>query len=309
MPTSKTIILETAKIAINPSTIRSRNALLLSKELGLPIVDSVEGLSEYNPKEVDKILVVGASFNPRASEIGNFMLDNKGIEIFLLNNDYLWTSAGTYSGKHKTHKLTILSSVKEEDSKFKKYSEYHFLNINALISKMPNPILYKKYDLIYYGIWRKKRHRFLQKYFKQEDFYFSSSKKNLRQHAQLGGYKAIWCDKLDWTEGKESLNLFKYSLYVEDDFSNTHFTNLANRFFEGLFCNNVQFFDSSCKNTIKEAGIEFDDYFYVETYQELKEKISNCNFREALEFQQKSWLPYAFSEKEKTIDKLKKLLL
>ena len=309
MPNHKTIILETAKLAQNPSTIRSRNALLLSKELGLPIVDSVEGLLEYKPKEVNKMLVVGASFNPRASEIGNFMLENRQMEIFLLNNDYLWTSAGTYSGKHKTHKLTILSSVKEEDSKFKKYSEYHFLNVNSLIAKKPNATICKKYDLVYYGTWRKKRHRFLQKYFKNGDFYFSSSKKNLRQHSQLGGYKAIWCDKLDWTEGRESLNLFKYSLYVEDDFSNTHFTNLANRFFEALFCNCVQFFDTSCAHTVREAGIAFDSYFFVDSYEELKHKIETCDFATTLARQQEMWLPYAFKEKEKTISQLKNLLL
>ena len=115
------------------------------------------------------------------------------------------------------------------------------------------------------------------------------------------------CGSLSWEKQRETLNLFKYSLYIEDEHTHNNYNYLANRFYECLMCNVVHFFDINCKNTIEKSGIEFDDYFYVSNLEELKDKIKNDDFEKSLKFQKK-WNITAEKERESVINAIKEVL-
>lgn len=62
------------------------------------------------------------------------------------------------------------------------------------------------------------------------------------------------------------------------------------------------------ENTIEKSGIEFDDYFYVSSLENLKEKIKNDNFEKSLEFQKK-WNEKALEERNEVIKLIKEILI
>lgn len=138
----------------------------------------------------------------------------------------------------------------------------------------------------------------------------SSSKKNFKEYKHIG-CNPKYIEKLKWQNNKETLNNFKYSLYIEDKFTHTTYNHLANRFYECLFCNVLQFFDINCKNTIEKSGIIFDNYFYVSNYNQLIEKInetnSKGNWNQLMEFQSQ-WNKQALEQKEQMIENLKNII-
>jgi hypothetical protein len=147
------------------------------------------------------------------------------------------------------------------------------VNLNTLIAKTRNPITAKKYGLCYYGTYRKYRQKYFQKYFK-EDLILSTSKKNWKTFVDIGADCGV-TEKFSWEDQRETLNLFGGSLYIEDTKTHENFNYLANRFFEGLYCNTPLFFDRSCQNTIKKDVYEIDDWFLVDSYEEIIEKMKN----------------------------------
>ncbi len=107
------------------------------------------------------------------------------------------------------------------------------------------------------------------------------------------------------------MNVFKYSLYIEDEFTHTCFNNLANRWYEAGFCNNVMFFDRNCKNTIEKSEINhfFDPYYYVSNSDELQNKIKECNKDWPRHIEcQKSWRVNELALKDEMINKMKNII-
>ena len=182
---------------------------------------------------------------------------------------------------------------------------YHTFDLNLLLARDPNPLTPKKYDLIYYGTFRKDRSKYFARYL-QKPFYLSTSIKNFKKYHHIG-CRPNFIEPLQWKQGHEILNKFRYSLYIEDQYTHEVYNHLANRFYECLFCNVVQFFDIHCKHTIKRSGIEFDDFFYVSDYLELKDKVRNSNWDELHQTQQK-WLPQSLKKRKRMIDALKKFI-
>ena len=106
-------------------------------------------------------------------------------------------------------------------------------------------------------------------------------------------------------------NLFRYSLYIEDEWIHNNFHNLANRWYEAGIYNNVTFFDKDCLNTIMQSEIAdvFDDFYLVKNREDLMSRIKECNkdFIKHLDIQQK-WHRKDLEAREKCLNTIKKVV-
>lgn len=187
----------------------------------------------------------------------------------------------------------------------------NFLNLNLLIAREPNNLNDKKYDCIYYSRYRNGRMKYCKEYL-QGDIYFSTNRKNVK-HFYHYGCRPRWINGLSWTKGHETLNQFRYSLYLEDEYTHNVFNNLANRWYEAGFCNNVVFFDVNCDNTIRksELGYYYDQVkdYMVSNHSELMYKIAYCNqdFERHLAVQ-KTWRMAELYNRQQMIERLKEII-
>jgi hypothetical protein len=154
------------------------------------------------------------------------------------------------------------------------HNKYLMTNLNALQARERNPLIPtdKKYDVCYYGTYRKYRDPYFKKYM-IKDMVLSTSTKNVKRFL-LAGCEDCWLtDKFSWEAGNETLNLFRASLYIEDTKTHKLYNHLANRFYEGLYCNCAVFFDRNCENTILKSKYPIESWFIIDSYEELLDKL------------------------------------
>lgn len=232
-----------------------------------------------------------------AVELGADLLMYKGDKLKVVDYDVIIV---TYFNKYTDYK-TLRSLIRNSQKRYLIRTEYEsvdvlkdfkpytelcnfegsdiFINTNLLISRPANKLQDKKYDCIYYSRYRADRIKYCTKYL-QGDVYLSTHPKN-HKHFYHAGCRPKLAKHIDWTKGKETLNLFRYSLYLEDVYTHKVFNNLANRWYEAGFCNNVVFFDVNCWNTIRKSEIShFEDQikdYIVYDHKSLMDKIEFCN--------------------------------
>lgn len=279
----------------NPTAVSYRNALILAKELNADILMSKS--DRLQNKDYDVIILTYFNRYTDYSTLKNVI--NKNQKRYLIRTEY----------------EKVIVSMKE----FKPYFEIcnfegglNFINTNLLIARQPNKLIKKKYDCIYYSRYRADRMEYCKEYL-QGGIYFSTHPKN-HKHFFHAGCRPKLIKHIDWTEGMETLNQFRYSLYIEDKYTHGVFNNLANRWYEAGFCNNVVFFDVNCINTItrSEIGcfIEQIKYYIVSNRAELMGKIAECNkdFEKHLAVQ-KSWRIGEMLLRGQMIERLKGIVL
>jgi hypothetical protein len=277
----------------NPIAVSYRNAEILAKDLGADLV--------MRPN--DKM--------------------GKDYDVIILTYSNRYTDFETLKSVIKKDRNQVRVGIKSEYEEvgynrpyFKPYIEIcnfeggqNFLNTNLLISRPANPLTSKKYDCIYYSRHRADRMIYCREYL-QGDIYLSTHPKN-HKHFFHAGCRPKLIKHIDWTEGRETLNQFRYSLYIEDKYTHTVFNNLANRWYEAGFCNVVMFFDINCKNTIEKSEIayHFDPYYYVSNHAELMQKIEECNrdWEKHLAIQ-KSWRLQEAELRRQMIEDLKRII-
>jgi hypothetical protein len=287
-----------------------RNSFILANELK---ADLLVTKKDYE-KAINNIYDIGIlqtnSMGTPIDKIKKIISNNNDIKLFYISNEYTTLSGGIIY-KYPWKIITNYEKVKSP-----KNTEWvKSLNINLLFSKQPNDIILKKYDCIYYGTFRVNRDIYFQKYFKG-NIYLSTGGKG--KGGNFKYFKHLGCDfksilKLTWEDKKETLNLFRYSLYIEDVYTHKVFNNLANRWYEAGFCNNVVFFDVNCWNTIRKSEIgyfeeQIKDYI-VTSYEDLQTKIEYCNqdFERHLAIQ-KGWRLNEMVLREEMIDELKQII-
>lgn len=278
----------------NPIAVSYRNAKILANDLGADILMNKTDKLKY----LDYDVIILPYFNRYT--------DYNTLRRLVKPNQSRWLLRSEYEG---------VNSIFKE---FKPYQEIcnfengtNYLNTNLLISRQPNQLSAKKYDCIYYSRYRADRMIYCKEYL-QGNIYLSTHPKN-HKHFFHAGCRPKLIKHIDWTPKKETLNLFKYSLYIEDTYTHSVFNNLANRWYEAGFCNNVVFFDINCWNTIRKSEIAYFEKqiknYIVTSYKDLQAKIEYCNqdFEQHLAIQ-KSWRIGEMNHREQMIKQLKSII-
>lgn len=177
------------------------------------------------------------------------------------------------------------------------------INLNVLFYQ-PKQKQEKKYNICYYGTYRKNRKKYFKKYFVSKDFILSTSPKSIKKFIK-DGCLFTPCKRFVWGKQKDTLGLFKYTLYIEDEWIHTNFHNLADRFYEALSNETVVLFDKSCKHTLLNSELKNTNYesFLIDSLDDIK----NRDYKEDLE-KQKQWLQIVSEEKEKVLKKISDIL-
>ncbi len=268
------LIVETGRVSAQSTVAHVRNAIKLSKELGVwhdvKLVDlttAQEASGQY-----DVILFSYAGMGCDFTAIDKVIEAQKNCRIGWLTNEFE-LFANTYVKERMDFIITNFEAhgIKKAHT----YRDHLMVNLNTLIFSDVNPKFAKKYDVCYFGTYRKYREEYFKRYFREE-FILSTTKKNFKRFADLG-LDCVATDKFCVKEGQETLNLFSATLYLEDSKTHTCFNYMANRFYEALQCNTALFFDVSCRNTIVNDAYAVDDYFLVESYEGLMEKVSDID--------------------------------
>jgi hypothetical protein len=305
----KIALIDGKKTNVNLSerkAVNYRNLVLLRDELNAELLTSYEDLKR-NINTTFDVVILGFSSPSTEIDITKEVIKNSK-KVFFLRGEYEQTQSSPIFYAAKI--AEVISNIdKPLIGKF--YSKHHFLNLNLLIAKEPNQLSQKKYDCIYYGRWREDRAKYFKRYI-QNGMYLSTSTKNMKKFKHAG-CNPKYLDTISWEERKETLNLFRYSLYIEDEYTHNVFNNLANRWYEAGFCNNVVFFDVNCWNTIRKSEIgyfeeQIKDYI-VSSHEELQAKIEYCNqdFERHLAIQ-KGWRLNQMVLRQDMINELKRII-
>jgi hypothetical protein len=281
-----------------------RNAIILNDYFGGDLLCVENDFKNALNKKYDVLILCFATHYAPFEYIKKIISNNINAVKIVISNDVNFVSS---IGGFRPYHLIAGYEAKLKKSEL----SVNTLNINLLLSDKANELKTKKYDCIYYGTFRKDRKKYFTKYL-QKDVYLSTSVKNMKQFKHIG-CNPKYINKLQWTKNKETLNNFKYQIYIEDVVTHNTFCNLANRWYEAGICNNVVFFDVNCINTILKSEIgqyyEQIKYYIVNDSYELQHKIKECNqdFEKHLEIQKK-WRNEEPILKNKMLNEIKNII-
>ena len=230
-------------------------------------------LNQYLSKRWDIVLVAYSAWYVHVDAAKAIVASQKGARVGWLTTDYEINRHGAFNPYH-----FVISNFEESfyDGKSKFYENFYCLNLNTLIYHGINSTTEKKYDCLYYGRYREDRAKYFKQYL-QGRVTLSTSSKNVRKFKLLGCKSDSWVDHIDWTPGRETLNLFRSYLYIEDQMTHKIFNHLANRWYEGLTCRSIPFIDESCRGTFQKSGIEIPEPLYIHNYTDLVDRLDNIN--------------------------------
>jgi hypothetical protein len=300
-----------ALISANPSNVKHpidayiRTGHIISKALGWDYIFPGDDIAYGLRNKYDALIFVYSSFYADIKAIEKLFEHNPDAMLLWLANEYN-LGVNTVLGSCPRGYSTI--SNYERQIMQKNVRNFYCVNLNVLIAKKPNPPITKKYDIVYYGTYRENREVYFKEYFKDRGICLSTSNKNYKKFAHIGCNPTL-IPKLDWTPFRETLNLFHFSLYIEDPYTHKVYNHLANRFYEAGFCNVVTLFDSHCKNTWERAGLDVPDIYIVSGYEDMMEKVAliKKDFKSHLEFQSK-WHTNSLQEKEDVLKRIKEIV-
>ena len=304
---NKIAIIETAPIPKNPIDAHVRNAIVLARELPAILLSKRPSFKEHWNAVVKHIIISYGTLYVDKNIIDEFLNKHSKANLWFLSNEY---NISPNSFVFRDREWNAITNYDREASVFKKHKtlqDFYTFDLNLLFYKKPNEITKKKYDLIYFGTWRPDRKDYFLKYLNKQ-CYISTSKKNAKRFLHAGCEGKL-IGKLNWQNGKETLNNFRYSIYLEDEFTHSNYNFLANRLYEALYCNVITFFDISCLNTLKKSGLTNYESFLVEDALELKHKIKafNKDFEAHLR-EQKQWNKVFKEKRADLLNDLRELL-
>lgn len=283
-----------------------RNDKILTKEFGIPVVSGK--MDNYRDDKIGKILLTYMAYWSEYKEISNFIRQHPEAEIYQISNDYdvfRLNSTIRKTIKEMGKEIHMIASFPQIGIKRK---DWISVNLNTLIY---DPLIQRgsherKYDIIYFGMFRKDRTKYFKEYFDM-DMIVSTSTRNILFFKQLG-IETRYMHPFYWGQ-HSALELFNFSLYLEDEYSHRVYTYPANRFYEALMFGVVQLFDVNCKKTFELANYDISDYI-VSDRLSLKRKMKEIKREYDLHLKkQGNWKRKASAERIKTISQLKEILI
>lgn len=284
-----------------------RNSLVLERELPADLLLTENEFIRASKKTYKAFILSYATFYAPFQLIKLVLKNSPNAKRFMLANEYNngAASVGGYMPFHLIHNF-------DETFTAKSVLSSHFVNLNLLLARSPNVEIKKYYDCVYYGTFRPDRAKYFAEYL-QQDVYLSSSSRNFKKFKHIG-CNPRFIQKLDWMERKETLNRFKYSLYIEDEYTHKVFNFMANRWYEAGFCNCVCLFDINCARSLERAQIvsnmsEAEPYI-VSNRNELRKRIEAMNRGNWIDHLkiQRQWRRNELEDKKKVIDKIRELV-
>ena len=253
-----------------------------------------------NVTDYDVIIKSYATYYDNAKEQLRIINNNKNAKLFWLTNEYDLEIGGSFCKLAISRPISIIANF--HDTR-KMFANHYFVNMNALFYQPAKKIPPKKYDVCYYGTYRRDRSKYFKKYFTDERFYLSTSNRNFKKFKSIG-CKFTPISKLTWSRtGYDTLGYFKYSLYIEDEHTHNVFNNLADRFYEALSNNTIILFDESCINTLKKSEIENYDDFIITSFKDITKRNYEADLAK-----QKLWIPTITAEKQKALQYIEKVI-
>ncbi|MHA1794985.1 MAG: hypothetical protein ACTSUK_02650 [Promethearchaeota archaeon] len=302
----KLLIIETVPKSKNPIDAHVRNAYKIAEGLRarghkVDILHTNEK-TKYLANDYEIILVSYATPYPSFDDIDSFLDRNSKARLGWITNEYNLRPNGCFYKHFKKRGAFILANYEQGAVKFACFDSFHMVNLNTLLFRdlKSTP---KKYDHIYYGTFRIDRKEYFKKYL-QAPVFLSTSPKNYKKFKHIG-CEPKFIKKINWS--KPLLNSFRYSLYIEDEFTHDNFNNLANRFYECLGADTVILFDSNCIKTLEKSGIKNYKSFIINNHEDLK-KFNEFNYKACLNIQ-KEWKEQVIIQMGETIEQIEDVLL
>jgi len=313
-----------AEIPKNAFNLHLRNSLILKDLFNADLVTLPKHLEPLKGKKYDKVIFVHASGYAKSSHFVKFLLNSPKADYYYIVNDYylgephaLWAMCRDYGVK-----FSCIANHEPKASKVvtKNVYEWNIVNLNCLIFE-PLPKRINKgslffdteehqRDILYFGAVRSGRMKYFKKYFDQ-NFIVSTSKKNIEKFERNGIY-ACWMPRLNWWGSGNTLYDYKTSLYIEDEATHIHYSQMANRFYEALSYGALSIFDSSCKKTIHKSGYRICPVLIVDSKEDLNGVLDFVKYKDVeagLLKDLEEHRAMAGKEKQEALDKIKEIVL
>jgi hypothetical protein len=245
----KIAIIETSPISVNPIDAHMRNSIALKNEFGWDLITKPEDLKTTH---YDVIIISYASFY--MDKLLMKYIQKSEAKLFWMTNEYNLSPNGSI---HKELKKRNSEAISNFEGTVSGCSKNNIVNLNTLLMPKKQSINKGSEELIYYGTYRPDREIYFKKYF-NEDIYLSTSPKNMKRFKRILEQSPKYIGKMSWQAQRETLRLFKKSLYIEDVKTHTKYNHLSNRFYEAIACGSLPVFDENCKNTIKKSNYPID---------------------------------------------------
>lgn len=287
------------RVAENSYTVAYRNMCALRDELGADLFVNASDIS--NASDYDVIICGFGSTSCEREKSTEFLIRNKSALVFWLVGEYEQSTFAPlfYSKRHFEVIKNFVHPIRN-----KMCVGQHFVNINALLAAQANRAVPKKHGCVYYGRWRPDRLNYFQQYL-DSDIHLSTHSKNIKMFHHNGCNPKL-IRPMTWERGRETLNLFAASLYIEDKYTHTHYNCLANRFYEALTCNAVPLFDESCSATLEKSGYDDWQWHIVRSPRDVAAKLRDINSGNTGSLIM--WQPQALTERYIVIEQIKSII-
>lgn len=171
-------------------------------------------------------------------------------------------------------------------------------NYNALVASPMRRPRAKQRDCIYYGRYRPGRAVYFRKYLNSPHVELSTSSRNVKNYHREG-VRARMLDKMSWAPERETLQLYRASLYIEDELTHRIYNHPASRWYEGLMCRTPCVVDRSCARTMQIARIEIPEELWLDGAEDVPKATAWATAHAGPWLER--WTEQALAERERTI--------